>query len=122
MSPKHVREFVKPEPMKLVIPGQQTPPGQQPATMTYSFQDYLGEHVWGYAKWNEDGWDEAQIRLGELIEATAPGALVCIESLDDFEKLREANKAADIRGPLAFKVRKFQRAIKSARAPNEGEQ
>lgn len=114
---KHAREFHKPEPMVLVIPGQQLASGEKPKTMTYSFADYLGEHVWGYPKWNEDGWDEAQIRLGELIEATPDGGLVCIESLDDFEKLREANKSAEIRGPLAFKVRKFQRVVKSARAP-----
>jgi len=117
MTTKHVREFIKPEPMVLVIPGQQLAANEKPKTITYSFEDFLGEHVWGYPKWNEDGWDEAQIRLGELISETKPGSLVCIESLDDFEKLRDANKAADIRGALAFKIRKFQRAIKTARAP-----
>ena len=112
----HAREFVKPQPIQLKHP-------QAPAdakAVTYSFEDYLGEFVWGYAKWNtEDGWDESQIRLGDVIERTEPGQVVRIEELDDWERLREANKAAELRGVFAPKLRKMQRAIKSAHKPTD---
>ncbi len=104
----HAREFVKPTPLELP-----TPSGKA----MYPFSAYLGEFVWSYGKWGEDGWDDAQIRLGEIIDATPDGELVKIDELDDWEKLREANKAAEIKGPYAHKLRKHQKAIKSSRKP-----
>ena|ERR1700676_1077714 len=105
----HVREFIKPEPVTLNFP-----PGSQ---NKYSFEAYVGEFVWSYPKWGEDGWDDSQIRLGEAIEAAEPGQPIKIESLDDWERLHEANKAAEIKGPYAPKIRRFQKAIKSAYKP-----
>jgi hypothetical protein len=110
----HDREFIKPAPLKLRLPAQ---PKDSP-DIEYSFASYLGEHVWSYQKWNtDDGWDEAQIRIGDAVDAAADGGIVLIDTIDDFEKLREANKAADIKGNFAPKIRKMQRAIKSATRP-----
>ena len=114
MPPMHDREFIKPANIKLRLPTQ--PKGTP--DVEYSFDSFLGEYVWSYPKWNtDDGWDEAQIRIGEAIEATADGGVVQIATIDDFEKLREANKAADIKGHFAPKIRKMQRAIKGATRP-----
>jgi len=105
----HDREFTKPHAINFGT-------AEKPAM--YPFEAYVGEFIWGYEKWGEDGWDEAQIRIGETIEGTAPGEPVKL-SLDDWEKLREANKAAQLKGPMAHKLRKMHKAIKQASKPSE---
>lgn len=108
----HDREFTKPQPIRLA-----GPPGQP--DLEYKFEHYVGEFVWSYGKWNEeDSWGDAQIRLGEAIEEANPGEPVKM-SLDDWEKFREANKEAKIQGPLAHKIRKHQKAVKSAHKPEQ---
>jgi len=82
-----------------------------------SFELFLGEFVWTYGRWREDGWDEAQVRIGQAIDvARGTGQPVGL-SLGDWEKLREAAKSADLRGPLAPKLRAMVVAITSAQAP-----
>lgn len=104
----HDREFSKPNPLTLQTGA------------TYPFEAYVGEFIWCYSKWNEDGWAEAQIRLGDAIDSAKPGEPVKM-SLDDWEKFREANKEAQIKGPFAHKLRKFQLAIKAATKPESNE-
>ena len=104
----HDREFIKPNAINFGT-------AEHPAM--YPFEAYLGEFVWSFDKWGEDGWDEAQIRIGEAVEAAKPGDTVKL-SLDDWEKLREANKAAQLKGPMAHKLRKLQRVIKCATVPS----
>jgi hypothetical protein len=107
-----MREFIKPAPVQLRVEGAD---GQH-STVQYSFASYVGEYVWCYAKWSEDGWDDAQIRIGDAIDAADVGGAVTLE-LDDWEKLREANKDASIKGPYAHVLRRHQKAIKSAHRP-----
>lgn len=110
----HVREFVKPSPITLRI---QLPDGSV-REQSYTYEMYMGEFLWSYAKWNaDDDWGDAQDRIGEALESPAAGELIKFESLSDFEKFHEANKAAQITGPHAHRVRKLQKAGKNARAP-----
>ena len=90
----------------------------------YDFEQFLGEYVWCYTKWSEDGWDEAQVRIGELVEAAADGETVTLLD-EDQTKLREAYLAyrtpsgGTISGPYAPKLRKMGRAIKNAKVVEE---
>ena len=113
----HAREFIKPAPVSVKMYRQNEGQPIETLTRLYSFDDYLGEFVWSYARWGEDGWDDAQIRIAEAIDATEEGQPVPIDSIDDWEKLHEANKAAKLTGNNAPRVRRLQRAIKSARSP-----
>ena len=117
----HDREFVKPLPivLRLVLQGQ-----PQPQDLLYGYDQYVGEFVWAYGKWNaEEAWQEAQIRIGEALEAAeaSKARLVKFEDIDDWEKFNEANKAAVIQGPMAHRIRRFQKAGKGARKPFLGD-
>ena len=79
----------------------------------YTFLMFLGEFVWTYPKWSEDGWEEACIRIGDAVDSLEVGGELSL-TLEDFEKLREATKAATISGPIAYKLRKMSHAIRSA--------
>jgi hypothetical protein len=120
----HVREFPKPAPIKLKgrkqIVGKDGKPEIVDDEVDYRYYDYVGEFLWSYAKWNtEEGWDDAQIRIGDAIEAAAEGEPIKFEELGDFEKFHEANKSAQITGPNAHRLRKLQKAGKGARAPEK---
>jgi hypothetical protein len=93
---------------KITIPDSISVRGTQ-----YTFAMFLGEFVWSYPKWSEDGWEEACIRIGEAVDLLEQNGELLL-TLEDFEKLREAVKAANISGPLAPKLRKMSRAIRSA--------
>ena len=116
----HVREFIKPAPIKLKGRMQSMKDGKPEIVeswVDYTYDDYAGEHLWAYPKWNtEESWQDAQIRIGEAMEV-AVGQPIKFQDLDDWEKFREANNAADIKGPNAWRVRKHQKAGKGARAP-----
>lgn len=126
----HVREFQKPVTMLLpqrlqrqeLVKGEdgRSVLGFEDALMPYRYEDYLAEHVWAYPKWNaEEAWQDAQIRIGDAIAAAGEGELIKFEEVSDWEKFHEANMRAEIKGANAHRVRKMQKAGKSARTPQK---
>ncbi len=117
----HVREFQKPGPILVKMRRQVAEAGRLKIVddeVEFRYEDYIAEYVWSHGEWNTDeSWGEAQIRIGEAIEATPVGCYVRFAELDDFEKFRKANNAAQITGPNAHRIRRFQKAGKNARAP-----
>jgi hypothetical protein len=111
------RVFLKPEPFELPQPVQGLPGGGR----LYGSEAFFGEVVWPYEKWGTtDEWSDAQIRIGDLLEATAPGRPVVL-SLEDYEKLREATRAAKLQGSYAHKLRRMARQITSAKPLDSAE-
>jgi hypothetical protein len=103
------RTFKKPDSFQVKV---RMPDGTE-TTAPYGFDDFLVEYVWPHAKWNEDAWEEAQIRIGDALEGVEDGGDVGLK-LEDWEKLREAVKAAQIGGRYAPKVRRMTRAVNTA--------
>jgi hypothetical protein len=86
----------------------------------YTFADCLGELAWPSEKWSADGWDVAQVRIGEAVDALDAlkgGALRL--GLGDWEKLREVCKAAKPIGKYAPKLRAMLVAVITAEKPTE---
>lgn len=102
------REFVKPRSIK-VKQGDPT----SPTLVDYHFENFLAEVPWTYAKWKEDDWADAQVRIGEVVEETEAGKPMRFES-DDWDKLAEACKEVTIGGRYAHKLRFFARIVRSA--------
>lgn len=119
----HVREFPKPAPIKLKGRNQimgKNGPELVEAEIDYRYDDYVTEFIWSYPKWNTDeAWGDSQIRIGDAIEAATDGEPIKFEELEDWEHFHEANKAAEIKGPNAHRLRRFQKAGKNARAPEK---
>lgn len=119
----HVREF--PKPAHLTLKGRKQMMGKNGVELVddeieYRYEDFVTEFIWSFSKWNTgEGWDDAQIRIGDAIEAAAVGEPIKFEELGDWEKFHEANKAADIKGPNAHRVRRMQKSGKNARAPEK---
>jgi hypothetical protein len=104
-----MRSFAKPAPVTL-----RRPDG---ASAEYRLEDYLGECVWGYEKWNaERSWSEAQVRIGHAVEQATDGAHVELSD-QDARMLAEANAAASVTGVFAPKIRLMQHAVAALDAP-----
>jgi hypothetical protein len=76
----------------------------------YGFDDFLVEFIWPYAKWNEESWMDAQTRIGEALEGVEANGPVGL-ALEDWEKLREAVRAARPVSRWAPKIRRMQQAV-----------
>src|SRR5579859_1528759 len=122
----HVREFQKP--VTMVVPtrlpkqpeGGSNVVGHEDVLRPYRYEDYIAEFVWSQDKWNtEESWQDAQIRIGDAIDAAKEGEMIKFDSLDDWEKFHEANKNAKIVGTNAHRIRKLQKAGKNARQPQK---
>jgi hypothetical protein len=111
------RVFLKPEPFELPAHVQTL----GPTARLYPAEAFFGEFVWPFDKWGTtEDWGDAQIRIGDLLEATAPGRPIVL-SLEDYEKLREAVRAAKIGGSFAHKLRRMARQITSAKPVDSAE-
>lgn len=99
-------QFIKPHPLKL------RPDLSRAETIDYYFETFLAETAWKYEKWKEEGWDEAQVRIGEAIEEAACGQPVRL-SREDRDKLREALREVPIGGAHAPKIRGWAVMVRS---------
>lgn len=110
------RQFIKPAPIMCRVGLDKE---GRPVEFEYHMDGYFTEYVWKYPKWNEEeSWGEAQIRIGDALEAAKVGEPVGF-SLEDWEMLREANRAAKIEGQYAHRVRRHQRTVSGASRPPE---
>lgn len=95
---------------RLVAPGGGVVEHDEP----YGFREFVVEFAWPYPKWDaEEAWQDAQIRIGAALAAEPLPEELVLEEMD-WEKLREAVKAATIRGPHAPRLRVMQRAVRLA--------
>lgn len=102
-------EFRKPHP--IMLPRDQA---RRDILTPYELEDFLGDVIWSWPKWKEDGYCDAQVKIGEAIEATAPGEMVQLE-LPDWEKLRDACKEQPIQGRYAPRLRFWANLIRAAK-------